>query len=148
MKVLPIILALFTLTIGAFAQEKSLDQNKKEKLDALKIAYITETLQLTPDEAQVFWPVYNKMEAEMKSIRKARRKNRMETKQNFESMSDTQLKAAIESELSFEQQELDVKRSYNQKFLGILPVKKVALLHQAREGFKRKLLRSAREKRQ
>ena len=148
MKALPIILTLCTFALGGFTQERDLDHTKKEKLDALKIAYITETLQLTPEEAQVFWPVYNLMEEEMKTIRKAKRKNRMETKRNFESMTDSQLTAAIDSELSFEQQELDLKRSYNQKFLGILPVKKVALLHQAREGFKRKLLRSAREKRQ
>lgn len=131
----------------SFAQEKDLDQSKKEKLDALKIAHITEMLQLTSEEAQGFWPVYNELEDKMRAIRKKRRKNRLDTKRNHESMSDSELKAAVEAELAFEQQQLDLKKEYNQKLFAILPAKKVALLHEAQAGFKRRLLKSAHERR-
>ena len=145
------LLALIAFTIGfsqiGFGQDKELELSKREQLEALKIAHITEKLALTPDEAQTFWPVYNELEAKMKAVRKERRKNRKDTKANHDSMSDKELMAAVEAELDFEQQELNLKRQYNQKFSKILPIKKVVLLHEAQEGFKRRLLKGAKEHR-
>ncbi|MGB0368726.1 MAG: hypothetical protein ACPGD8_04935, partial [Flavobacteriales bacterium] len=112
-----------------YTQSAELSVSKREQLESLKIAHITEKLDLTPDEAQAFWPLFNEMEAKMKAIRKARRKGRKETKANHDTMSDKQLMAAVNAEFDLEQQELDLKREYNQKFSKILPIKKVVLLH-------------------
>lgn len=143
--------ALLIFVIGfaqiGMAQDKELESSKREQLEALKIAHITEKLALTPDEAQTFWPLYNEMEAKMQAVRKQRRKNRKDTKTNHDLMSDKELMAAVEKELGFEQQELDLKKEYNQKFSKIIPIKKVVLLHEAQEGFKRRLLKGAKEKR-
>ena len=143
--------ALLIFVIGftqiGMAQDKELERSKREQLEALKIAHITEKLALTPDEAQTFWPLYNEMEAKMQAVRKQRRKNRKDTKTNHDLMSDKELMAAVEKELGFEQQELDLKKEYNQKFSKIIPIKKVVLLHEAQEGFKRRLLKGAKEKR-
>ena len=43
----------------------------QERVMAEKIAYITTALELTPEEAQVFWPVYNQIEAGKKDLQKA-----------------------------------------------------------------------------
>lgn len=40
-----------------------------ERLEALKIAYLTKKLNLTTEEAQRFWPVYNQYIADMKKVR-------------------------------------------------------------------------------
>jgi len=40
-----------------------------ERLEALKIAYLTKKLNLTTEEAQRFWPVYNQYMADLKKIR-------------------------------------------------------------------------------
>ena len=146
MKHLALLTIISVFSFSVLAQEKGLDKTKREKLDALKIAHITETLQLTPEEAQGFWPIYNELEGEMRAIRKKRRKNRIDTKQNHDTMSDNELRAAIDAELGFEQEEIDLKKKYNEKLFAVLPVKKVALLHEAHAGFKRKLLKSARER--
>ena len=42
------------MSINSFAQK-----HDKEKIKALKVAHITEQLDLTAKEAQAFWPVYN-----------------------------------------------------------------------------------------
>jgi hypothetical protein len=145
------LLLLLAFTIGflqyGFSQEPQLDGSKREQLQALKVGYLTEKLQLTPDEAQVFWPLYNELEDKVKTIRRERRKNRKSTKENHVEMSDDQLMAAVEGELDFEQQELDLKKEYTQKFKKILPIKKVVLLHHAQEDFKRRLLKGAKERR-
>jgi hypothetical protein len=60
------------ISTGLFAQD---DKQPKDgsKIEALKIAYLTQRLNLTTEEAQKFWPVYNKYVAE---IRTARQQNR------------------------------------------------------------------------
>lgn len=147
MRTLTIVLALLIgVAQSGLAQDPKLEGSKREQLQALKVGYLTEKLQLTPDEAQVFWPLYNELEDKLKTIKRERRKNRKSTKENHAEMSDDQLMAAVEAELDFEQQELDLKKEYTQKFKKILPVKKVVLLHQAQEGFKRKLLKGAKER--
>ena len=44
------------------------DDTRAEKIQALKIAFITQKLQLTPDEAQKFWPIYNQYDNEIRSL--------------------------------------------------------------------------------
>lgn len=143
-------LVLLAFLIGSaqlgIAQNPELEQSKREKLEALKIAHITERLALTPEEAQTFWPLYNELESKMKEVRKQKRQNRKSTRANHDQMSDKELMAAIEAELDYEQQELDLKKEYNKKFSKILPIKKVVLLHEAREGFKKRLLKGAKER--
>lgn len=41
-----------------------------EKIQALKIAFITQKLDLTTEEAQKFWPVYNQYDDEVKDLKR------------------------------------------------------------------------------
>ena len=73
-KYLIIIFTLFTVQI--FAQEieepiENLPENKVsiQTIEALKTAYITKELNLSPDEAQKFWPTYNSFVGELKKAR-------------------------------------------------------------------------------
>ena len=65
------ILILFVI-LGSFSGIKAQDVNesKAERIQALKIAFITQKLQLTADEAQKFWPVYNQYDNEIRSLPK------------------------------------------------------------------------------
>ena len=73
-KYLLIILILFTVQI--FAQEieepiENLPESKvsMQTIETLKTAYITKELNLSPDEAQKFWPTYNNFIGELKKAR-------------------------------------------------------------------------------
>lgn len=63
MKNILLIITIFLSSITLQAQDGA---TKKEKIQALKIAFITQKLELTSDEAQKFWPVYNRYDAEIK----------------------------------------------------------------------------------
>ena len=114
-----------------------------EKMKAHKIAYITEKLSLTPDEAQVFWPVYNEKEDKLHQLREA---NHPSKKQDFDSMSDSEIEDAVNKRFEMRQAELVIEKQYHEKFKAVLPIKKVAKLYKAEHNFKRDLLKKLRER--
>jgi hypothetical protein len=54
------------LTLGSTAQQPQ----KVEMLESLRVAYITKQLQLSPGEAQKFWPVYNNYQQDQRKLMK------------------------------------------------------------------------------
>ena len=63
-----ILIIIFALGGFCFAKAQDEDAGKRaEKIQALKIAFITQKLALSSDEAQRFWPVYNQYENEIRS---------------------------------------------------------------------------------
>ena len=81
-------------------------------------------------------------------LRKGRRDNLINARQNFDEMSDGEVAKAVDTELQFRQSELDIIRKYDPQFRKVLPIKKVARLYQAEEAFKRKLLEMLQERRE
>jgi len=122
--------------------------DKREKIEALKVAFITQELSLTPKEAQQFWPVYNQMEDELKAVRKAKWANRVQagTQLNFDKMSDEEIEYAINKDLDASAQEIAIRRKYFAEFKNVLPMRKVGLLYRAEERFKMKLLNELKKK--
>lgn len=127
-------LALLALAITAATAQAQPD--KGERIEALKISFFTEQLSLTPDEAKVFWPVFNQFEAERKAIRQEHKTGG----QKLEFMSDSEAESMINKEIAFQQKNLDVTKKYVGEFKKILPVKKVAVLLTLEKKFSRMLL--------
>jgi Spy/CpxP family protein refolding chaperone len=129
------------ITTTAFGQKPKGDRKAhKEKIQAMKVSYITEKLDLTTKEAQQFWPLYNEYDSKMDKTRRSMRK--MHKKENsIDQMTDTEVEQMIISINNARQQELDIQKEYHSKFKTILPIKKIAKLHKAEHGFKRDLLK-------
>ncbi|MFM7218340.1 MAG: hypothetical protein ACKO1U_10005 [Bacteroidota bacterium] len=119
--------------------------NKKERIEAMKVGFLTDQLQLTPDEAKVFWPVYEQYQDEQEKLRKDRRSNIKNARENIDEMSDADIEKVVDSEISFRQSELDLIKKYNPQFKKVLPIRKVAKLYRAEEEFKLELLRRLKE---
>ncbi len=120
----------------------------KEKVEAMKIGFITDYLDLSSEEAKEFWPVYNKYQDEIEVLRKGRRQNFMNDHADLNSMSDAELEKLVDSEIIFHQNELDIQKKFHPQFKKVLPMQKVAKLYRAEEEFKKKLLDMIRERRQ
>ena len=119
---------------------------RRENIETMKIGFITQKLDLTPEEAERFWPVYNQYNNKIQEIRKKRRQDNRDTKQKFDEMSDKEVEAAVDNEIIFRQKELDVQKEYHSKFKTVLPIKKVAKLYAAEEQFKMELLNKLKDK--
>lgn len=122
------------------------DGDKKEKLESMKIGYLTRELDLTPEEAQKFWPVYNEFSNKEHELRKAKRSKMKESGKSLDELSDKEVEALVDEEMVFRQKELDLQKEYHKQFKTILPPRKVAKLYRAEEKFKRELVKKIQEK--
>ncbi len=119
---------------------------RKENIETLKIGFLTKRLDLTPEEAQKFWPVYNQFSDKLQDIRKKRREDFRDAKQKFEDLSDKEMEQAVDTDMANRQKELDIQKEYHAKFKAVLPIKKVARLYAAEEQFKMELLNKLRDR--
>jgi Spy/CpxP family protein refolding chaperone len=150
-----ILIAFISLTTISSAQgpmgpppenKKEKHGEKRENIEAMKIAFITQKLSLTPEEAQQFWPVYNQYQDKLQELRKKRRQDNKEAKENFDEMTDKEVEQLVDAEIAFKQKETDLQKEYHAKFKSVLPIKKVAKLYHAEEQFKRVLLDKLKDK--
>jgi hypothetical protein len=132
---------LFSLTLSA--QPGRSREERQEKIEAFKIAFFTEKLQLTPEESKAFWPLYNQYESE----REALRKRYDQENGRIELMSDKEVAAFLDKSIEMEDQQVKLRKDYLGRFQEVLPIRKVALLQRIDREFKVELLREIREQR-
>jgi hypothetical protein len=131
------ILLLFAVLFTAGVSYAQPD--KGDKVQALKVSFITEKLNLNSQEAQGFWPLYNEYTDKIKMGRKAFRKQYGPVK---EFRTDKEAEDYLSAELKLKQNEVDLQKEYYEKFKKVLGAKKTALLHKAEEEFKKVVLES------
>lgn len=127
------------LSLSAIAQPAKNHGYRKQKTEAQKIAFLTHHLDLTPGEAQKFWPVYNQYQHEMATLKQDFLKKSREQKMKTEELSEKEMEENIMSEMEFAQKKLDLKKQYHPKFKEVLPVRKLARLYKAEKMFRKKM---------
>ena len=113
-----------------------------EEIESLKIAFFTKKLDLSPDEAKVFWPIYNDMQAEQNGLRKERFQKMISFRKvtEIDNLTDAQIQSLITSEFDFRQRDLNIEKKYYSRFKSVLPIKIIGKYYRAQEAFKRELL--------
>jgi hypothetical protein len=142
---------LFTvlLAFGAatFAQPKDKNHEERwEKFRSEKVAFLTSNLELSPTEAQKFWPVYNQLEKERWEAQKFRREMEERVVEAEETMSDHKIKQLTREFAGSLQKEADLLVNYNDKFLEILPPGKVLRLYKAENEFRMYMIKKFRDR--
>ncbi len=128
-----------TLTMACSAQRSD---SKRERMEALKVAFITEELALTAQQAKVFWPLYNQLEEELRTLRRQGKK-----RPDFATASDDEIKAWINKKLETEAQQAVVKRSYLERFEQVISWQQIAQLMHVEQRFKKELLQRIQDRR-
>ncbi len=140
------ILLPILLTTTAFAQGPGDEKDKDDKIEALKVGFITKELSLTSSEAEKFWPVYNEMEAKMKEIRQSCRKINQELKESEEKISNDDARKKMNTLFENDQKELDLKKEYSEKFIKIIGEKRTLKLLSLEHEFRRVLLERLKDR--
>lgn len=147
------IISILILCILIFSQQSTFAQNNKdgkdrwEKYRTEKIAFLTDNLELTPEEAQKFWPIYNKLDKERWGAQKLRRDMEQELRDTDENLSEQNTKELTRKFAGSMKKEGDLLVSYNEKFLEILPAKKVLRIYKAENEFRMHMIQKYRSER-
>ena len=134
-----LVLLLWGMVAQAQSKKETPEEHKArvEKIENAKIAFITEKLSLSTEQAQRFWPVYNEHRAKKHALKQKVRPFREE---NLSAMSDEQVKAGLESRLVYRQQELNLDSEYMDRYLKIISARQLALLYRSEREFTKLLL--------
>ena len=119
-------LLILLLSFGFLVRVQAQDG---QRLEAYKIAYLTKKLSLSPEEAQRFWPIYNKYTEEIRGIRQAQKLTETDT------------------ELAIEEKILAVRKKYNGEFSKALSAEKVNTFFRSEKDFKTEIQRVLQERR-
>ena len=111
----------------------------QERMQSEKIAFLTTELDLSPEEAQVFWPVYNKINAEKKELNKAVKTSYKALIEalNSDAATDKEIDKLLDDYLAAKQANKEAGKDDVKEFRKVLSSKKVAKLYVAEEKFRR-----------
>lgn len=117
--------------LGSFSAIKAqaLDESRAERIQALKIAFITQKLQLTSDEAEKFWPIYNQYDNEIRNLQLDSKNNNV---------------PALETEEKL----LNIRKKYKSAFEKVIGPQKLNKLFNAEMDFRTILIRRLQNRNQ
>ena len=153
LKAIPLFILTFFLAGNVAAQPKG-KENKKaqhEKIEKMKIGFITNELDLSSKEAEKFWPIYNEMQKKIITEKKLQRDAAKDLKANFETYSDSDFKSKTTTIFNSESKEVEIKKESIVKIAGVIGYeywgkdndwgyKKATKLLSLEQRFKRELL--------
>ncbi len=144
-----LIAALGVLAIPALAQEDDmpLPEERMQEIKSQKTAFLTQRMDLSPEEAQKFWPVYNQYDKEVDANRKEMREFHKTMKKD-EEVTEAEASAAIDKELAWRQKELDIRKKYASEFKKTIGAKKTMSLGKAERDFNKELIKRVRDRMQ
>lgn len=132
-------LLLFVVVPAAsFAQAGTGRADRLNQLENAKIAYLTEKISLTQDQAQKFWPLYNDFTARRRDLN--RRMRQLRTTRP-DALSDQQIRENLTQAMDLRQQEVKLEKDYFDKFQKVLSIRQVGQLYAAERDFTREVIK-------
>jgi len=129
-KIILIVLLALGFALKGFSQDENDPQKGNgQRLEALKIAYLTKKLDLSPEEAQRFWPVYYKYTEEVRTVRRDQREKNL-------------------PELEAEDRILVIRKRYNGEFSKALTPQKADNFFRSEKDFGNYIQRELQQRRQ
>ena len=126
--ILPFMMVMLASPLLSKAQPPANDPRQQERVEALEIAFLSRKLQLTPDEAQKFWPIYNEYKRDLRQVMMNQR--------------NTPERDLID----MEQRMVDVRKKYKDRFVGCIGQPRMNKLFTAERDFRGVLMNQLRNR--
>ncbi len=136
------IFTIIVMYVALAASAQSVHNGNKAKLDQYrtqKVAFFTQKLQLTPDEAQVFWPVYNQYEKKKIDLLREIKKTGEELRAPAVNMSAKDFEKMADEFVDLKVKQAALLQEYHVRFKTILPSEKLWKLYRTEEQFNREI---------
>ena len=142
MKKLVTLMLASCIAVAAFAQpqegghKRHGDKPDFEKIKAEQVAFITGQVGLTPAEAEAFWPVYNKIDAEQRELQKAEREAYKALHKALKS-GEGNVDALLGDYLKAKEANINLHVKHSKDYKKVLSTEKVARFYTCEESFRR-----------
>lgn len=126
-----------------FAAAQPKDDAIAERVKALRAEVYTRVLNLTSEEAEKFWPIFNEYSTNRENLQK-----QLKSETDLDGMTDQEVEEHVKKYMEIRQKELDLEKDLVQKLRKVLPIRKIAKLPQAEREFRESLLKRLQELRE
>ena len=120
-------------------------QRGREQLQSARIAFITERLDLTPETAQKFWPVYNQINQQKQELRKEEFSLRRSA--SAEELDEEEAKKLLEDIYAIKERQLELEIEASTQYQEVLSAVQIIQLMKAEEDFRHMVIDQLRERR-
>lgn len=144
MKRTAILLILLSLGFVQSYAQKGDNKATQNKVQAARIGLITERLNLTPEQAEKFWPLYKEFITKRNSIKAEY--NAAKKGLNPETATEEQRRELLDLSIKLKERSLDLERNYSDRMLRVISAQQVMALRKAEDDF-RKLVREQIQRR-
>lgn len=135
------ILIFSSSLVSAQGHRRQLSPEMRAKFEAQKISYITQQLEISPEEAQVFWPLYNEMKKKEDTFHKEFRQLFTKLKHESDNISEKEMELLSDRIADLKVEKAKLERDYHYKFKKVLSTKQILDLYMADKEYKGMLLR-------
>lgn len=140
MKKIIILFSLFLFVFTLQAQESKDRLHHRERIKAMKVAYITQELNMDAKLAEKFWPVYNQYECAKTDLHK---KEHFES-EHIENITEAEAEKMLTEFLNIEKEEYIVKKELYANLKKIMSAREIIKLHKLEFDFNKKLIKEYR----
>lgn len=136
-------LLLFLLAMPALAQTDKRSSYNRDKFESAKVAFITQRIDLTPDQAEKFWPLYHqhneKKAALMKSMHEL-------VKPGEREISNREASELIDKKFKMEQEILDMEKAFLKEIVKVISPVQALKVGDANRSFTRHIYHMQKKK--
>lgn len=116
----------------------------RERIESIRIAFYTREMKLTPEEATVFWPVFNKYQEEEKALRIKHPLNEDGASARLVTLTEEEATRLLDEVNRFADKERDIRKRLTQEVAKTLSPKKALLFIQAEKNFRKELVQQVK----
>lgn len=137
-----ILMLFFSMAfLVSFGQEGPSPEAIK-KIEAARIALISERLDLSPEQAERFWPIYREFGNQRKEL--SREFDMARRKFDPNQATEEENKKMLEMATRVKEQQLNLEKEYSQRILDVITTRQLNNLRKAESDFKEMLLKRIR----
>ena len=135
------VILLLSTSVAAMAQRNP--ELRDKKIQNYRVAVFTKVLNLTPSEAEGFWPVFNEYLDKREEVQA-----QLKPTSQLDGMNDSEVEEYVKKYFELRQREIDLEKDLGQKLRKVLPLRKIAKIPVAEREFREALVQKLQENRQ
>ena len=134
------------LTVGLLIMQFSMQaqtpeqQGMRQRVEAQRVAFMTQKMDLSPEESAAFWPLYNAYRKEQRELRAQLEVNR----ENVGRMTEEEANMLLAQIIDGDYRQIEIRKTYIEKYKAAIPSWKILMIAPLERAFNREILKKLR----